>query len=68
MEVITDFGTPQFLAIDTFTTGIYRTWFLLYDKYSATVLAVAELVFIVTLITIEKILQKKRNILFCNQY
>ncbi|MGL9717958.1 MAG: ABC transporter permease [Wolbachia sp.] len=59
MEVITDFGTPQFLAIDTFTTGIYRTWFLLHDKYSATVLAVAELVFIVILITIEKILQKR---------
>lgn len=59
MEVITDFGTPQFLAIDTFTTGVYRTWFLLHDKYSATVLAAAELVFIATLITIEKILQKK---------
>ncbi|AAW70631.1 iron ABC transporter permease [Wolbachia endosymbiont of Brugia malayi] len=59
MEVITDFGTPQFLAIDTFTTGIYRTWFLLHDKYSAAVLAVAELVFITALIAVEKILQKK---------
>ncbi|WP_265021335.1 ABC transporter permease [Wolbachia endosymbiont (group A) of Icerya purchasi] len=59
MEVITDFGTPQFLAIDTFTTGIYRTWFLLHDKYSTTVLAVAELIFVVTLIAIEKKLQKK---------
>ncbi len=59
MEVITDFGTPQFLAIDTFTTGIYRTWFLLHDKYSTTVLAVAELIFVVILIAIEKKLQKK---------
>ncbi|MCA4775433.1 iron ABC transporter permease [Wolbachia endosymbiont of Mansonella ozzardi] len=59
MEVITDFGTPQFLAIDTFTTGVYRTWFLLHDKYSATVLAVVELIFIATLITTEKILQKR---------
>ncbi|MDM8335398.1 ABC transporter permease [Wolbachia pipientis] len=59
MEIITDFGTPQFLAIDTFTTGIYRTWFLLRDKYLAVILAVAELVFIAALITIEKILQKK---------
>ncbi len=59
MEVITDFGTPQFLAIDTFTTGIYRTWFLLHDKYSTTVLAVAELIFVATLIAIEKKLQKK---------
>ncbi|WP_168464346.1 ABC transporter permease [Wolbachia endosymbiont of Ctenocephalides felis wCfeT] len=59
MEVITDFGTPQFLAIDTFTTGVYRTWFLLHDKYSATILAVAELTFIIALIEIEKKLQKK---------
>lgn len=58
MEVITDFGTPQFLAIDTFTTGIYRTWFLLHDKYS-TVLAVAELIFVATLIVIEKKLQNR---------
>ncbi len=68
MEVITDFGTPQFLAIDTFMTGIYRTWFLLHDKYSTTVLAVAELIFVATLIAIEKKLQKKRNILLFNQY
>lgn len=59
MEVITDFGTPQFLAIDTFTTGVYRTWFLLHDQYSATILAVAELLFITALIAIEKKLQKK---------
>ncbi|WP_025264361.1 ABC transporter permease [Wolbachia endosymbiont of Onchocerca volvulus] len=60
MEVITDFGTPQFLAIDTFTTGVYRTWFLLHDKYSATILAIAELTFIIVLTTIKKILQKRR--------
>jgi len=59
MEVITDFGTPQFLAIDTFTIGIYRTWFLLHDKYSATILAIAELSFIIVLIVLEKGLQKK---------
>ncbi|WP_341808061.1 iron ABC transporter permease [Wolbachia endosymbiont (group E) of Neria commutata] len=59
MEVITDFGTPQFLAIDTFTTGIYRTWFLLHDKYSTTILAVGELIFVAVLIALEKRLQKK---------
>jgi iron(III) transport system permease protein len=59
MEVITDFGTPQFLAIDTFTTGIYRTWFLLHDKYSTTILAIGELVFVAMLIALEKRLQKK---------
>ena len=59
MEVITDFGTPQFLAIDTFTVGIYRTWFLLYDKYLATVLAIIELSFILILIIIERSIRKK---------
>ncbi|WP_333023752.1 ABC transporter permease [Wolbachia endosymbiont of Pentidionis agamae] len=59
MEVITDFGSSQFLAIDTFTTGIYRTWFLLYDKYLATVLAIIGLLFILVLTILEKKFQKR---------
>lgn len=59
MELITDFGTPQFLAIDTFTTGIYRTWFLLNDQYSATIMAVAELVFITILIFTTRSIKKR---------
>uniref|UniRef100_UPI001E552102 hydrogenase subunit MbhD domain-containing protein n=1 Tax=Nocardia farcinica TaxID=37329 RepID=UPI001E552102 len=27
METLNDFGAVQFFGVDTFTTGIYRTWF-----------------------------------------
>lgn len=27
METLNDFGTVQYFSVDTFTTGIYRTWF-----------------------------------------
>ena len=29
METLADFGTVQYFGVDTFTTGIYRTWFAL---------------------------------------
>ena len=54
MEVVADFGTPQFLTINTFTTGIYRHWFLLHDKYSACVLAVVALSFVFVFLVVEK--------------
>ncbi|QLK58494.1 iron ABC transporter permease [Ehrlichia ruminantium] len=59
MEVISDFGTPQFLAIDTFTRGIYRSWFLLHDKYSACLFALVALFFIFLLIVLEKLFRGK---------
>ena len=59
MEVISDFGTPQFLAIDTFTRGIYRNWFLLHDKYSACLFAFVALFFIFLLIILEKLFRGK---------
>ena len=31
MESLTDYGTVDYFAIDTFTTGIYRTWDGLHD-------------------------------------
>lgn len=39
METLGDFGTVQYFAVDTFTTGIYRTWFGLGDRASAAQLA-----------------------------
>ena len=29
MEALADFGTVQYFGLNTFTTGIYRTWFAL---------------------------------------
>ena len=54
MEVIADFGTPQFFSVDTFTTGIYRTWFLLNDYPSAARLSCIILTFVFFLLFIER--------------
>lgn len=39
MEALADFGTVQYFGVDTFTTGIFRTWFGLGDVAAATQLA-----------------------------
>lgn len=54
MEVIADFGTPQFFAVDTFTTGIYRTWFLLNDYPTAARLTCIILVLVFVILFIER--------------
>lgn len=41
MEVLADFGTVDFMAIDTWSTGIFRSWFGYDDRGRAALLAVA---------------------------
>ena len=76
MEVVSDFGTPQFLTINTFTTGIYRHWFLLHDKYSACILAIIAISFVFLLTVVEKCLRReeasyssiKMNTSYCHRW
>ncbi len=39
METLSDFGAVDHFAIETFTTGIFRTWYGLYDLQTAMQLA-----------------------------
>lgn len=54
METLNDFGTVQYFGVDTFTTGIYRTWFAMGERIAATQLAAFLLVFIFILIALER--------------
>jgi iron(III) transport system permease protein len=54
METLNDFGTVQYFGVDTFTTGIYRTWFGMGDRVAATQLAAFLLLFILWLILLER--------------
>jgi len=54
METLNDFGTVHFFAIDTFTTGIYRTWFGLGEPEAAAQLGACLMLFIVCLIALER--------------
>lgn len=54
METLSDFGTVDYFSVDTFTTGIYRTWFGLGDRIAATQLASLLLLFVLALIALEQ--------------
>ena len=46
METMADFGTVQHFGINTFTTGIYRTWFALGEPIAAAQLAAVLMIFV----------------------
>ena len=54
MEVLADFGTVQYFAVDTFTTGIYRTWFAMGEPVAAAQLASVLMVFVMALVVMER--------------
>ena len=54
METLNDFGTVQYFGVDTFTTGIYRTWFGLGERVAAAQLAACLLLLILGLILVER--------------
>jgi len=54
METLADFGTVGYLALHTFTTGIYRAWLSLGDRVAACQLAVALLAFVALVLLAER--------------
>ncbi|MEO1146319.1 MAG: iron ABC transporter permease [Cyanobacteria bacterium J06638_22] len=54
METLSDFGTVQYFSVQTFTTGIYRTWFGMGERIAATQLAALLLLFVLGLILVEQ--------------
>jgi len=54
METLNDFGTVDYFGVQTFTTGIYRTWFGLGERVAAAQLAGFLLLFILILILLER--------------
>ena len=54
METLNDFGTVDFFAVDTFVTGIYRTWMGLGQPGAAAQLGAVLMFFILALILLER--------------
>jgi iron(III) transport system permease protein len=54
METLSDFGAVEHFAIQTFTTGIFRTWYGMYDIRTAMQLASILLVFVGLFVMLEK--------------
>ncbi len=62
METLNDFGTVDYFGVQTFTTGIYRTWFGLGERAAAAQLSGFLLIFILFLILVERWSRNKMNI------
>lgn len=54
METLNDFGTVQYFGVDTFTTGIFRTWFGMGEPQVAAQLAALLAVAVLVLIAVER--------------
>ncbi len=54
METLNDYGTVAFFAVDTFTTGIYRTWFGLGEPAAAAQLSTMLLLFVCAILVVER--------------
>ena len=59
METLADYGTVQYFGVDTFTTGIFRVWFGMGDGQSAAQLAAVLLLFVVTLLVLERFSRRR---------
>ncbi len=61
METLADYGTVQYFGVSTFTTGIFRTWFGLGDSGAAAQLAALLLVFVFSLVLLERWSRRKQR-------
>lgn len=55
METIADFGTVAYFGVQTFATGIYTSWFSLFDRVGAAQLALCLLSFALLLAMLERL-------------
>ena len=62
METLSDFGAVDHFSVSTFTTGIFRTWYGMYDLTTAMQLASMLLIFITFCLVIER--TSRRNASF----
>ncbi len=59
METLADYGTVQYFGVQTFTTGIFRTWFGLNNAAAAAQLSAMLLGFVLVLIALERISRRE---------
>src|SRR5690554_7661535 len=61
METLADYGTVQYFGVNVFSTGIFRTWFGLYDALAARQLASVLLMMVFALLLLEKLARSKAS-------
>lgn len=64
MEVLNDYGAAKYFGINTFTTGIFRTWTALEDLSSAIYLSAILLVLVFALMRLSRWMRSRRSYAF----
>ncbi len=54
METLNDYGTVEYFGVQTFTTGIFRTWYGMGERVAATQLAALLLMLVLFLLLLER--------------
>lgn len=62
METLADYGTVKYFGVNTFTTGIFRTWFGLGDVGAATQLSAMLLCCVTLLILFERYFRRRMRV------
>lgn len=65
MEVLNDYGAAKYYGVNTFTTGIFRSWFSLEEPETAVYLSALLIIIVFSLILFEKF--QRRNLRFSNK-
>jgi len=61
METLNDFGTVDYFAVQTLTTGIFTTWLQAYNAGGAAQIAVVMLALVLVLALVEKASRRRRR-------
>ena len=61
METLADYGVVQYFGVNTFTTGIFRVWFGMNDAIAAAQLAALLLLFVLTLLVLERLSRRQAH-------
>lgn len=59
MEVLNDYGAAKYFGVNTFTTGIFRSWFSLAEPETAVYLSALLIIIVFGLILLEKFQRRK---------
>jgi len=62
METLSDFGTVDYFAVRTLTTGIFDVWFGMENQSGAAQIALVLLTFIIFLVWLERASRKKQKV------
>ena len=62
METLSDFGTVDYFAVRTLTTGIFDVWFGMENQSGAAQIALVLLTFIIFLVWLERTSRKKQKV------